>query len=512
MCFFIPSFFTSIFVIGAAILPAIGTGLAVGLAAFIVIIIFKSLFSSKKTETSTPHPITDSNKTYQLPDEEFDMTKEVVENKKELEQEETKVPIYKDEFKIAYFVIAAMVLVVFVLFSYTDKEPKRIYLEHESTATTEEKVEDVKPEIKEAAENSKIQEIERQKAEKEAEELQRQEAEKRKLAIATIKNVRFQKGKFSVEPCKSEYGIGECLCESDINYPIVTGLVNEIEQAKLNKKLKAVAVENKCDGIFRKQWKKSEEEHNNSKINVSYALLFNTPDVLVISQDSYNYGSGAAHGISQGNTYIIDVKSGKNLSPSDIFGTNIPEVNRHTYNSLKKEELIFEDEVEKKKDKFLDTNTCNGCVLLPTKKGMKIIFDESGIAASAAGRMEIIIPANYISLDYLRNLILNIEPDKNLGVNESKSNATPNPSFESEERKKDRLETQKIFDDVKQQKEIHRLYEQQKESEREASDRIYNRTHKENTGSNQYERECLARGSDDNVCKSLGILYDKGYR
>lgn len=88
---------------------------------------------------------------------------------------------------------------------------------------------------------------------------------------------------------------------------------------------------------------------------------------------------------------------------------------------------------------------------------------------------------------------------------------TPAP-IESEERKKDRLETQKIFDDVKRQKEIHRMYEQQKESEREASDRIYKRTHKENTGSNQYEQECLARGSDSDVCKSLGILYDKGYR
>jgi hypothetical protein len=149
MCFLIPSFFTSIFVIGAAILPAIGTGLAVGLSAFIVIIIFKSLFSSKKTETSPPHSITDSNKTYQLPDEEFDMTKEIVENKKELKSEETKVPTHKDEFKIVYFVIAATVLAVFVLFSYTDKEPKRIYLEHEATAPTEEKIEDAKPEIKE---------------------------------------------------------------------------------------------------------------------------------------------------------------------------------------------------------------------------------------------------------------------------------------------------------------------------------------------------------------------------
>jgi len=146
MCFLIPSFFTSIFVISVAILPAIGTALAVGLAVFTLIIILKALFSSKKTEASQPFLITYGNKTYQLSDEEFDMTKNV-ENKKELEQEEpiVKVPTYKDEFKIVYFVIAAIVFLVVILFANTDTKPKRIYSEHEAIATKE----DVKPEIKE---------------------------------------------------------------------------------------------------------------------------------------------------------------------------------------------------------------------------------------------------------------------------------------------------------------------------------------------------------------------------
>jgi hypothetical protein len=694
MCFLIPSFFTSIFVIGVAILPTIGTVLAVALAFFVIITIFKALFSSKKTESNEPLITQTLEKTYQLPDEEFDMTKEIVENKQELKREEPveKVPIYKDEFKIVYFVIAAMVLAVFVLVSNNKKKSESIEVEQvkkecttnddcptnyscrskKEGGTNCQQREDIafdsveiKPEKTKKSENTKptpdptdsnyikvcnngqvagqgtcpkspilgsnptdwactkdkktglIWEVKTDdgglrdkdwayswyepddkknggfagykngnstvgsggncltpsncntndftadvnatglcgfkdwrmptrdeqltllhcasnqntspKKDSEFNRLCTDEAlkdapninknyfpntashfwtstltnndpwvvvfsyggansdnkqfdspvrlvrnDKPKLAIATIKNVRFQKGKFAKEPCESEYGIGECLCESDINYPIVTGLVNKIEQAKLNKKLKAVATEYKCDGIFRKQWEKSEEEQNNSEIKVSYAILFNTPDALVISQDSYSFGYGAAHGISQWNTYIIDVKSGKNLSPFDIFGTNISEVNRHIYNSLKKEELIFEDEVEKKKDKFLDKNTCNGCVLLPTKKGMKIIFDESGIAASAAGRMEIIIPANYISLDYLRNLILNIEPDKNLGVNELKSDVMP-------------------------------IY-----SEATLSSSKEDGLKKEDA--QKYEAEVLSRGGSPTVAKALGMLHSNGYR
>ena len=111
---------------------------------------------------------------------------------------------------------------------------------------------------------------------------------------------------------------------------------------------------------------------------------------------------------------------------------------------------------------------------MPTKKGMKIIFDESGIAASAAGRIEIIIPANYISLDYLRNLILNIEPDKNLGVNESKSNVTP------------------IYSEA--------VFSSSEEDSLKKED------------AQKYEAEVLSRGGSHSAAKALGMLYSNGYR
>jgi hypothetical protein len=232
-------------------------------------------------------------------------------------------------------------------------------------------------------------------------ELKKQDDIKNNDAV-NIESVQMQKGEF-IHSCDNE----ECLCVSDIVYPLIKGLANEAEQIKLNDKFKEVATQIKCHGKNRKNWTKHKADIPTSETNLNYEIQINSPEILAITQNIYGYSAGAAHGGSSIDAYTVDKKTGKELLPIDLFGKNISYVNNYIYNTLKNdpEQPAFEEELEKYKSSFIEENGCNMCVLLVTKEGIKVSFAEYSIGPFSSGNIEVEIPINYITIDSLRSYI-----------------------------------------------------------------------------------------------------------
>jgi hypothetical protein len=150
----------------------------------------------------------------------------------------------------------------------------------------------------------------------------------------------LQKGIFLYSECKGKKAkklTPDCLCESDIIYPVISGLGNETAQAELNQTFKKEAEEfPTCEG---KQLETKEARYfvSQNRVNsnwLTYEVTFSSPEILAISNTASQDtgGTSGPNGAIEG--FIIDVETGKKLSAKDVFGDNIEQVNQVIYEKL----------------------------------------------------------------------------------------------------------------------------------------------------------------------------------
>ena len=217
-------------------------------------------------------------------------------------------------------------------------------------------------------------------------------------AEVTVNSKTEQQGLFRLSNCQITDQITppECLCRADIVYPELKGLGDEKLQAEINAKYKNMAENNKCDG--EKTSLEDKEGQYSSKI--WYNIAIKSAKLIAIEVNSSIY-MGGAHGSDASQEDIIDVKSGKILSPNDIFTvSNIPAVNDVIYQALiereKKEQGILPDSVEELKGSFIKDDICKDCNIKIDKNGVSVVFNDYAVSSFAAGPQIIAIPDELI--------------------------------------------------------------------------------------------------------------------
>lgn len=217
-------------------------------------------------------------------------------------------------------------------------------------------------------------------------------------ADVTVKQQILQQGLFRSGDCEitTEITPAECLCRADIRYPEIKGLGDVKAQSALNEKYKTFAEQNKCAGNVTN----IDDKEGQYSARITHKVVFQSSKLIAIEINSSVY-TGGAHGMDSSMEDIIDIKTGKTLSPNDIFTVqNIPAVNNAIYNALlekqKKEEGILPDEVEGRKGKFITDNKCNDCTVKVDKDGVKVVFDNYAVSSFAAGPQSVTVPDDLI--------------------------------------------------------------------------------------------------------------------
>jgi len=215
-------------------------------------------------------------------------------------------------------------------------------------------------------------------------------------AEVSVKTQVMQQGLFRAKDCKpseTEVTPGDCLCKADIKYPIISGLGDKTEQDKLNAEFKKAAEQSKCDGDSTS----AAEKEMQNWINQESTLSFNTPEIIAIKTAVHQY-SGGNHDSVYVDGLIIDVESGKILTPKEIFGKNLPTVNQAIYDAMIKiGEGTFPEEIEARKGKYIQDDKCNDCSILLSDEGIKVVFQTYSLAASAYGMPEVAIDSANIA-------------------------------------------------------------------------------------------------------------------
>ena len=218
-------------------------------------------------------------------------------------------------------------------------------------------------------------------------------------AEVTVSSKIVQQGLFRTSDCQmsnNEVTPAECLCRADIRYPEITGLGDAKLQTEINAKYKKQAEENKCEG----ETTSAAEKEGQYSSKSSYNIIIKSAKLIAIELN-YSAYMGGAHGSDITKEDIIDIKTGKILSPNDVFtAKNIPAVNDVIYQALiekeKKEEGILPDSVEERKGAFIKENKCNDCNIKVDKKGVSVVFDNYAVSSFAAGPQTIVIPDELI--------------------------------------------------------------------------------------------------------------------
>ncbi len=211
-----------------------------------------------------------------------------------------------------------------------------------------------------------------------------------KAGIAVTGKV-MQRGMFSPPKCS---GAQDCLCESDIRYPIISGMRDTGKQNALNTAIEQSAAQLKCQGTP----VNAKSTGDNFSVSHNYEITFSSPDILGLKFTDWAY-EGGAHGNGTIEGMIIDLASGRTLLVDDVFGTaNTAAVNKVIYDTLApKAEGVFRDAVEERRNSFIKDNACQGCTLAMTRNGVQVIFQAYEVAPFADGNPAITIPRKYIS-------------------------------------------------------------------------------------------------------------------
>lgn len=214
-------------------------------------------------------------------------------------------------------------------------------------------------------------------------------------AAVLVKNKVLQKGLYLSPEC-AKLGkrklTAECFCESDIRYPELSGLTNNVAQTRLNIIFAEYAKDNRCPG---KRTKLGGGDMR-SESSLSFEITHQSSRLLGIVTNLYAYTAHAAHGGEAVESRIIDTETGKLLTPADIYGDNLAKVNQYIFDKLKAMPDIFPEEVDALKDKFILSQACNSCSVLLTGEGVKVVFRQYAVAPYASGMPEVIIPSSFI--------------------------------------------------------------------------------------------------------------------
>lgn len=217
-------------------------------------------------------------------------------------------------------------------------------------------------------------------------------------AEVTVSDHVLQKGVFSPPNCD---GSGNCLCESDIHYPVLSGMRDTARQSVINDELQKSADQLKCQGTPAT----AKSEDDNFSVRHHYEITLSAPHILALRITDWAY-EGGAHGNGTVEGMIIDLDNGKVLAPDDIFGTkNIADVNKVIYDALApKADGVFRDEVENRKGAFIKDGKCQGCTLMLDKTGLQVVFQAYEVAPFADGNPAVPIPPKDIAYPALKEI------------------------------------------------------------------------------------------------------------
>ncbi len=223
-------------------------------------------------------------------------------------------------------------------------------------------------------------------------------------AAVTLEEHILQKGvfrKFDCKPDASDPGYDACQCEADIRYPEIKGLKNLPLQESLNAEFRKGAEQVKCGGVaITDAGKKPEEKQSAASMTRRYEVTFQSPAVMGLKFTDGQYGGGA-HGNVLVTGIILDLEQEKRLKIMDMISPkNILAINQLIYDALSAhpEGEVFHDQIESRKGAFIHDGKCEGCTLLLTPEGLKVVFQMYEIAPYASGNVEVVIPEKYITV------------------------------------------------------------------------------------------------------------------
>ncbi len=224
-------------------------------------------------------------------------------------------------------------------------------------------------------------------------------------ASVTVKELVLQKGLYVKANCvadPADPAYDGCKCDADIRYPQIEGLADMAAQVALNASFKHDAEQAQCEGDVAKDVPKAasdkKEEKSPSSASHHYEITFQSDAVLGLKFTDWGY-TGGAHGNGSVTGIIIDLAKGKILALGDIIvAQNIAGVNTVIYNTLsaKPEGEVFRDQIESRKESFIDKGQCQGCTLVLEQNGLNVVFQTYEVASFAQGNMEVGIPSQYI--------------------------------------------------------------------------------------------------------------------
>jgi hypothetical protein len=216
--------------------------------------------------------------------------------------------------------------------------------------------------------------------------------------VFKVKMAIFQKGLFKEKKCEptpgEEPNSGECVCEADISYPVISDLANAAAQTRLNQHFKKQAEQMQCTGPALPVAADTYDSPNSYLLD--YTVTLQTPTVLALLIATSGYEHGAAHPLDSNAGVIIDVASGQILLGNTIFGDHRAAVNQFIYEQLKAMEDTFPETLDEHKQSFAADGNC-ACSVSLDAQGLKVLFAPYVVAPYSSGTVEIPIPVRYIA-------------------------------------------------------------------------------------------------------------------
>ena len=156
-----------------------------------------------------------------------------------------------------------------------------------------------------------------------------------------------------------------------------------LNAAKAYTKFKATEAKDKAE------WDDSLGEWWGYEYDYSYKVKYNENNQLSVIFYTYTY-LGGAHGMTTGQSYNFDVKTGKMYKLTTTINGKATAVKEAAFNTLSKQ-YDYELFIEKPSEIVLNDRTT---LWTFDKKGIKLIFSQYEVLPYAAGMPEVVIPSS----------------------------------------------------------------------------------------------------------------------
>jgi len=192
--------------------------------------------------------------------------------------------------------------------------------------------------------------------------------------------------------CKSVKGEevpAYCYCAEHIRYPELSGMKNVAAQDKINQIFKESV--SSCYGVPTEKYK---GEYGFGFETNSFKVNLDQNGILSITLIYQGMGGGAAHPMDSVTSYIFNKETGESFAPNQVFGKNIPQVNKYL---VKQVNRLTDTPPLDLNTKFIHGDKCDSCSIVLEPKGVKVIFDVGSVGSMAKGGIEVIIPKKFIT-------------------------------------------------------------------------------------------------------------------